>query len=65
MAKLKHRYIVLRRPNYSWGIFRVDRIRTARQSGKGSIVEYFNTQAWRYKEHEVQESIAQIDWEGE
>lgn len=63
MAKLRHRYIILRRPDYTWAIFRADRIRSVRPYRTGSIVDYFHRQDWTYREHEVQESIAQIGWE--
>ena len=60
MARLKHRYIVLHRPDYSYAIFRADRIRSVRPYKAGSVVDYFHRQDWTYREHEVQESIAEI-----
>ena len=63
MARLRHKFIVLHRPDWSWAILRTDKIRSARPNGKGSVVDYFHRQDWSYREHEVRESITQIKWE--
>ena len=65
MAALRHDYIVLRRPDYSWAIFRADRIRSVRPYITGSIVDYFHRQDWSYREHEVQECLISIRQSGE